>query len=86
MASVSKRQEGSDDFHSTLDADIQVLNHAKDDCGIPPALDASDFPSALLDTIGVRFLPFRDDEPQSHVHAGRYGQRTVLRGSWPVMR
>ena len=57
MASTSQRQDGRDGVLSALDADVQVLNHAKDTCGAtPPAQDAFDSASALLTTIKVRSL------------------------------
>ena len=39
---------------SSLDADIQVLSHAKDGCNVPPAQDAFGCSSVLLTTIRVR--------------------------------
>ncbi|KAF9781673.1 hypothetical protein BJ322DRAFT_1213014 [Thelephora terrestris] len=51
MASTSQRKRGRDDDRSTLDADIQVLNHAMDACHLQPARDAFDSASALLTTI-----------------------------------
>ena len=56
MASTSQRQEGLDGVLTTLDADIQVLSHAKDTCGIPPVQDAFDSAGALLATIRVCLL------------------------------
>ena len=56
MASTSQRQDGRDGVLSALDADVQVLNHAKDTCGAPPAQDAFDSASTLLTTIKVRSL------------------------------
>ena len=41
MASMSQRQKGREGILSTLDGVIQILNLAKDTCGIPPAQIAS---------------------------------------------
>ena len=54
MASTSQRKRGRDDDRSTLDADIQALNHAMGTCGISPARDAFDSASVLLAAIRVR--------------------------------
>ena len=80
---MSQGQEGRNNVEvsPTLDADIQVLNHAKDTCVVQPAQDAFDFTSALLTTIKVPFFLFRSDEPQAHVATGLYGQQTGLRRS-----
>ncbi|KAF9781816.1 hypothetical protein BJ322DRAFT_1111732 [Thelephora terrestris] len=51
MASTSQRKRGHDDGRSTLDADIQVLNHAMDACHLQPAREAYDSASAFLTTI-----------------------------------
>ena len=85
MASASQRQRGRDGIRSTLDADVQALDHAKDTCGLPPAQDAFDSSSALLTTIKVPSLLFRHGEPRAHIYAGQYGQRTGLRGSWTIL-
>jgi hypothetical protein len=55
MASTSQQQEGRDRLLSTLDVFIQVLNLAKDTCGIPPAQVAFGSASVLLTMIRVRF-------------------------------
>ena len=78
-ASTSQKQKGPNGVRSTLDADIQALDHAKDTCGLLPAQDAFDSSSALLTTIRVRSLRFGHDGVQTHnVYAGRYGQRKGL--------
>ncbi|KAF9787210.1 hypothetical protein BJ322DRAFT_708206 [Thelephora terrestris] len=50
MASTSWRQKGRD-LLSSFEADIQLLNRAKDTRDLPPAHDAFDSASALLTTI-----------------------------------
>ncbi|KAF9787213.1 hypothetical protein BJ322DRAFT_1186751 [Thelephora terrestris] len=50
MASTSWRQKGRDLF-SSFEADIQLLNRAKDTRDLPPAHDAFDSASALLTAI-----------------------------------
>ena len=55
MASISQPQEGRDRVLPTLDVFIQVLNIAKDACGIPPAQIAFGSASVLLAMIRVRF-------------------------------
>lgn len=74
MDSTSQEQKGPDVVLSTLDADIQVINRAKDAYGIQLAQDAFDSSSTLLTTIKVRPLLFRHDEPRAHICAGRYGR------------
>ena len=66
MSSTFQRQKGFDGVLSTLDADIQVLGHAKDTCGIPPAQGAFDSTGALLTTIRVRSLPLCCFELYAH--------------------
>jgi hypothetical protein len=78
MASTSQRQGGHDGALSTLDADIQAINHAKDTCGIPPAQDAFDSAGAFLTTIRVCFLPLRGFELQAHVYSGSDVPQTRL--------
>jgi hypothetical protein len=85
MASTSQEQKVHYVVSSTLDADIQALNDARDNCNITPAQDAFDASSALLTTIRVRPLPFRVDGLQAHIHAERHGQRTGLREPRPVL-
>ena len=53
MASTSQGKRGRDDDSSTLDADIQALNHAVGSCGISLAQDAFDSAGALLAAIRV---------------------------------
>ena len=73
MTTTSQRQEGPDVVLSTLDADIHVINHAKDACGIQLAHDAFDSSSALLTTIKVRYILFCHDELRAYIFEGRYG-------------
>ena len=85
MASVSGRQEERDGIPSTLDANIQTLNHAKDTCRIPPVQDAFDSAGALLTTIRVRSLTPRVCGLQAHVSSGSNVQQTGLRRSWAIV-
>jgi hypothetical protein len=78
MAS-SKQQKGRDGVISTLDVFIQVLNLAKDTCGISPAQVAFGTAGVLLTMIRVRFLPLCDDELLTHIYLGHDGQRSGLR-------
>lgn len=79
MASTSQGQNGRDGVLSTLDTDIQILNHAKDTCGIPPVQDAFDSTGSLLTTIRVRSLSLRSCGLQAHVFSGPDVQQTGLR-------
>jgi hypothetical protein len=59
----------------TLEVFIQVLNIAKDSCGIPPAQVAFGSASVLLTMIRARFpLPYGDDEFLTRVSLGHDGQ------------
>ena len=60
MASTSKHPKARDGILSALDVFIQVLNIAKDTCGIPPAQIAFGSASVLLTMIRVGFLLFFD--------------------------
>jgi hypothetical protein len=79
MASTSQLQNGREVVLPTLDVFIQALNIAKDACGIPPVQIALGSASTLLTMIRVRFLPFREDYPLTHVHQGHNGQLSGLR-------
>jgi hypothetical protein len=79
MTSTSQRQKGRDRVLPTLDVLIQVLNTAKDVCGIPPAQVAFGSASVLLTMIRVHFLlPYQGD-PLTRVYPGHDGQRSGLR-------
>ena len=54
MASASRRQKKRVHPISVLEADIQALSLAEDNCRIPPAKAAFGSVGALLTTIGVR--------------------------------
>ena len=86
MASASQTQKGRDNVPSTLDADIEVINHAKGTCDIRPAQVAFDSASALLVTIRVRFHLFRGYEVRTHVHPGLHSRKTGLLRAWEVLR
>ena len=50
----SQRPKGRDNAISSLNIDIETLNHAKDTSDIPPAKAVLGFASALLTMIRVR--------------------------------
>ena len=60
MASTSQQTKGRDGVLPALDVFIQILNIAKDTCGIPPAQVALGAASVLLAMIRVHFLLFRE--------------------------
>jgi hypothetical protein len=79
MASTPQRQKGHDRVLPTLDVFIQVLNIAKDACGIPPAQIALGSASTLLTMIRVRFpLLLYKVQPLTHVYLGHLGQPSGL--------
>ena len=55
MASAPQRPKGRDGVISALNVFIQVLDIAKDTCGIPPAQIAFGSASVVLTMIRVRF-------------------------------
>jgi hypothetical protein len=74
MASTS--QQPKDRVLPTLDVFIQVLNIAKDSCGIPPAQVAFGSASVLLTMIRVRSPPLGvEDGLLTRVSLGHDGQR-----------
>ena len=72
-----QQPKGRDGILTTLDVFIQVLNLAKDSCGIPPAQIAFGSASVLLTLIRVRLLTFCEDG----VLIGVYP-----RTRWPTIR
>jgi hypothetical protein len=86
MASTSQQPKGRDAVLPTLDVFIQVLNIAKDTCGIPPAQVAFGSAGVLLTMIRVRFPLFREGKPLIHAYAGHDGQRSGLRRPWAGLR
>ena len=60
--SSSQKTTGRDGVLTTLDLFIQILNIAKDACGIPPAQVAFSSASTLLTMIRVRFSLFREEK------------------------
>ena len=70
MTSTSQQPEGRGLVLPTLDVFIQVLNIAKDSCGIPPAQIAFGSASVLLTMIRVRPSPLRGDQPLTFVSPG----------------
>jgi hypothetical protein len=77
MTSTSQPQTGRDVVLPTLDVLIQVLNIAKDACGIPPAQIALGSASTLLTMIRVCFPLHREDKPLTRIHS---------RTRWPTIR
>jgi hypothetical protein len=87
MASTSQQQKGRDRVLPTLDVFIQVLNIAKDACGIPPAQIALGSASTLLTMIQVRFpLLLRKDQLLTPAYPGHFGQSSGLCRPWPELR
>ena len=73
MASTSQQKKGRDVALPTLDVFIQVLNIAKDACGIPPAQIALGFASTLLTMIRVDSNPLPQDKLLTRVYLGYDG-------------
>jgi hypothetical protein len=77
MAS-SQQPKGRDGVLSTLDVSIQVLDLAKDSCGIPPAQIAFGSASVLLTMIRVCFLSICEQMHLIRVYLGYDGERSGL--------
>jgi hypothetical protein len=86
MSSTSQRQTGRDRVLPTLDVFIQVLDIAKDTCGIPPAQIAFGSASVLLTTIRVRLSPREEEEILTRVPLGHDCQRPGLHRPWAGLR
>ena len=87
MTSTSQPTRGRDVVLPTLDVFIQVLNIAKDACGIPPAQVALGSASSLLTMIQVRFPLLRwEDQPPAHVSLGHDGELSGLCRPWAELR
>jgi hypothetical protein len=83
MTSTPQPQTGRDAVLPTLDVFIQVLDIAKDACGIPPAQIALGSASTLLTMIRVRVpLLLCGYRPRTHVYLGHHGQLSGLRRPW----
>lgn len=74
MASTSQGLSESNGPLSKLDEVFQILNLAKDKCGISPARVAFASANDLLTTIKVRSLLFYNDEVLIRVYSGLCGQ------------
>ena len=85
MAS-SQQFKGRDVVLSTLDGSVQVLNLAKDTCGIPPAQIVFGSASVLLTMIRASFLFTELGRPLTHIHLGHDGQQPRLRRPWARLR
>jgi hypothetical protein len=86
MSSTSQRPTGRDRVLPTLDVFIQVLNIAKDTCGIPPAQVAFGSASVLLTMIRVHLSPREEEEFLTRVPLGNDGQRPGLHRPWASLR
>jgi hypothetical protein len=86
MSSTSQRPTARDHVLPTLDVCIQVLDVAKDTCGIPPAQVAFGSASVLLTTIRVRSPLPREEKPLTRIYPGHDGQRPGLRRPWAGLR
>ena len=69
----SQQQKVRGGVISTLDAFIQVLNIARDACGIPPAQVAFGSASVLLTMIRVRSPLLYEEELPTYVNLGYDG-------------
>ena len=76
MASTSQQQKGRDRVLPTLDVFVQVLNIAKDTCGIPPAQVAFGSASVLLAMIRARFITTMSRRT-SDLHPSRIQWQTI---------
>ena len=74
MTSESPDSKGRDRTISALDGFIQVLDLAKDACGIPPAQAAFGAANILLTMIRARFPPFYRYDLRAHVYTEFYDQ------------
>ena len=79
MTSTSQPQKEHDRVLPTLDVFIQVINIAKDTCGIPPARIAFGSAGVLLAMIRARFSLLCRDKLLTRVHLGYTGQRSGFR-------
>jgi hypothetical protein len=87
MASTSQPSKGRDRVLPTLDVFVQVLNTAKDTCGIPPAQVVFGSASVLLTMIRVRFpQPCDEDKLLTRVSVGHDGQQSGIRRPWAGLR
>ena len=86
MASTPQHQKGRDRVLPTLDVFIQVLNIAKDTCGIPPAQVAFGSASVLLAMIRARFPLLSGNGLLTRISPGYDGQRSGFRRPWPGLR
>lgn len=74
MTTKSPQPKERDRAISTLDTLIQILDVAKDACGIPPAQVAFGSTSTLLAMIRVRSLLLCHYKFPVHIHSGLYDQ------------
>jgi hypothetical protein len=79
MTTTPQRPEGRNGVLTTLDASTQVLNLAKDPCGIPLAQIALGSAGILLTMILVRFPLLSEDKPLTHFYLGHHDQLSGLR-------
>jgi hypothetical protein len=86
MASASHPQKGRDVALPTLDVFIQVLNIAKDACGIPPAQIALGSAGTLLTMIRVHPSLLCKDKLLTRICLGHHGQLSGLCRPWAELR
>ena len=86
MTTKSPQPKGRDRALSTLNGLIQVLNLAKDACGIPPAQVAFCSAVVLLTMIRASSPLFCGYLLPTYVHPGLHGQQTGLRRPRAVLR
>ena len=86
MASASQQSKGRERVLPTLDVFIQVLNIAKDTCGIPPAQIAFGSAGVLLSMIRARFPFLYTYSLLTRISLGYDGQRPGFRRPWTGLR
>jgi len=73
MDPKSRQPKERDGALSSLNTDIEALNHARNTAGIAPAAAVFDSVIALLTMIRVHLFLFRDDKLPAHMHPGLNG-------------
>jgi len=73
MDPKSQQPKKRDGALSSLNTDIEALNHARNIAGIAPAAAVFDSVIALLTIIRVHFFSSCDDKLPAHMHPGLDG-------------
>jgi len=73
MDPKSQQPKKRDGALSSLNTDIEALNHARNTAGIAPTAAVFDSVIALLTMIRVHFFPSYDDKLPAHMHPGFNG-------------